>query len=71
MAASEFPNTQYTSEQFVESSSAILFDFSGHANKVCLLHYRPYPDNQTTGEWLLAKGRRNCGESRAQRRFAR
>ncbi|KAK7402489.1 hypothetical protein QQX98_011767 [Neonectria punicea] len=64
MAASKFPNTQYTSEQFVESNGTILFDFSGHTNKVCLLRYSSSPGNQTTGERLLAKGRRNCGESR-------
>ncbi|KPM36135.1 hypothetical protein AK830_g10453 [Neonectria ditissima] len=60
MAASKFPSTQYTSQQFVESCGAVLFDFSGPANKVCLLHHRP------TGEWLLAKGRRNCGEPRGK-----
>lgn len=57
---SSFKNvTQYTSEQFVESCGAILFDLSNNEEKsVCLIHYHK------KDEWLLAKGRRNCGESR-------
>lgn len=47
---------QYTSEEFVESCGAILFD--SQIQEVCLIHYIE------KGEWLLAKGRRNCGESR-------
>ena len=59
MAASPNITTQYTSEQFVESCGAILFDLSTSQNKtVCLIHYH------AKNEWLLAKGRRNCGESR-------
>lgn len=51
--------TQYTSEEFVESCGAILFDLSVPQNKtVCLIHYH------SKNEWMLAKGRRNCGESR-------
>ncbi|EAU31850.1 predicted protein [Aspergillus terreus NIH2624] len=51
--------TQYTSEQFVESCGAVLFDLSSpQKKKVCLIHYH------AKNEWLLAKGRRNCGESR-------
>ena len=47
---------QYTSEQFVESCGAILFDLTTSQNKrVSLVHYRP------KDEWLLAKGRQNCG----------
>lgn len=48
----------YTSEQFVESCGAILFDLSTQNKTVCLIHYH------AKDEWLLAKGRRNCGESR-------
>ncbi|CAG8947351.1 unnamed protein product [Penicillium salamii] len=59
MAASPYATTQYNSEQFVESCGAILFDLSDKQNKkVCLVYYR------AGNEWLLAKGRRNCGESR-------
>lgn len=47
---------QYTSEELVESCGAILFD--SQIQEVCLIHYIE------KGEWLLAKGRRNCGESR-------
>ncbi|KAJ5712749.1 hypothetical protein N7493_009217 [Penicillium malachiteum] len=61
MATSPNITTQYTSEQFVESSGAILFDLSNGKNKtVCLIHYH------AKDEWLLAKGRRNCGESRQE-----
>ena len=60
MASSKFATTQYTSEDFVESSGAILFDFSQETTKVCLIHYL------AKDEWLLAKGRRNCGESRRE-----
>ncbi|KAJ5478184.1 hypothetical protein N7530_003693 [Penicillium desertorum] len=49
---------QYTSEQFVESCGAILFNLSTQNKSVCLIHYH------AKNEWLLAKGRRNCGESR-------
>jgi 8-oxo-dGTP pyrophosphatase MutT (NUDIX family) len=54
------PTTQYTSEEFVESSGAILFDLSHETKSVCLIHYT------VKDEWLLAKGRRNCGESRLE-----
>ncbi|KAJ5106219.1 hypothetical protein N7456_002894 [Penicillium angulare] len=61
MATSPNTTIQYTSEQFVESSGAILFDLSNNQNKtVCLIHYH------SKNEWLLAKGRRNCGESRQE-----
>ncbi|KAL1624705.1 hypothetical protein SLS56_007681 [Neofusicoccum ribis] len=56
MAASSFPTKQCTAEQFVESAGAVLFDES--MSRVCLIHFIQYD------EWLLAKGRRNCGESR-------
>ncbi|DAA79676.1 TPA_exp: Uncharacterized protein A8136_0449 [Trichophyton benhamiae CBS 112371] len=58
MAASAFKTVQYSSEQFVESSGAILFDFSAGIAKVCLIH------DVKNDEWLLAKGRRNCNERR-------
>ncbi|KAF2744332.1 hypothetical protein M011DRAFT_470468 [Sporormia fimetaria CBS 119925] len=58
MASSNYATSQYTSEEFVESSGAILFDLSPKQSKVCLIHYI------AKDEWLLAKGRRNCGESR-------
>ncbi|KAF2630904.1 hypothetical protein BU25DRAFT_251966 [Macroventuria anomochaeta] len=56
MASSKHPTTQYASDKFVESCGAILFDFA--ERKVCLVKYIP------TNEWLLPKGRRNCGEAR-------
>ena len=67
MAVSTYPTTQYPSEQFVESSGAILFnltktdsnsDSDPPSPQVCLIHYLP------KNEWMLAKGRRNCHESR-------
>jgi 8-oxo-dGTP pyrophosphatase MutT (NUDIX family) len=58
MATSPNTTTQYTSEQFVESCGAILFDLFAQNKTVCLIHYH------AKNEWLLAKGRRNCGESR-------
>lgn len=60
MATSKYRTTQYTSEEFVESSGAILFDLSNETQRVCLIHYN------VKNEWLLAKGRRNCGESRLE-----
>jgi 8-oxo-dGTP pyrophosphatase MutT (NUDIX family) len=56
MATSTYAINQYTSNEFVESSGAILFDLSQKESRVCLIHCKD--------EWLLAKGRRNCGESR-------
>ncbi|KAK1980830.1 NUDIX domain-containing protein [Colletotrichum cereale] len=58
MATSNFLTSQYPSEAFVESCGAIAFDLSKKPAEVCLLRYL------ATAEWLLAKGRRNCGESR-------
>lgn len=58
MATSPYITTQYASEQFVESCGAILFNT--RRKTVCLIHYH------AKDEWLLAKGRRNCGESRQQ-----
>ncbi|KAL4872558.1 NUDIX hydrolase domain-like protein [Aspergillus spectabilis] len=62
MATSIFPTTQYTSEQFVESCGAVLFDLSQKPKRVCLILYR----HRENDEWLLPKGRRNRGESRRQ-----
>ncbi|ORY13704.1 NUDIX hydrolase domain-like protein [Clohesyomyces aquaticus] len=59
MAASSFITRQYLSENFVESCGAVCFDLSvATEKKVCLIHY------PKKGEWLLAKGRRDQGESR-------
>ncbi len=56
MTFSQFPTTQYSSSELVESAGAILFHQS--TKRVCLLHLI------FSGEYLFAKGRRNCGESR-------
>ena len=58
MATSRFQTTQHTSSQFVESAGAILFRLS--TQQICLLHLLP------RNEYLLAKGRRNMGETRQQ-----
>ncbi|KAL3459139.1 hypothetical protein BJX64DRAFT_265339 [Aspergillus heterothallicus] len=56
MAVSRFLTSQYSSEHFVESCGAVLFDMSRTVKQVCLIQHH--------GEWLLPKGRRNIGESR-------
>ena len=56
MAVSQFKSEQYTSEAFVESVGAVLFHLS--RQEVCVLHLL------NRDEYVLAKGRRNCGESR-------
>lgn len=56
MAASEGQTKQYTTEDFVESAGAILFQLS--TRKICLLR------SCERNELLLTKGRRNVGESR-------
>ena len=56
MASSRFESEQYTSEAFVESAGAVLFRLS--SREVCVLHLLK------RNEYVLAKGRRNCGESR-------
>ena len=56
MATSRFESEQYTSEAFVESVGAVLFQLSNW--EVCVLHLLK------RDEYVLAKGRRNCGESR-------
>jgi len=59
-----FKTTHHTSSQFVESAGAILFDFPSLGKKrVCLVNHL------VKDEWLLAKGRRNIGESRAEAAF--
>ncbi len=58
MATSRFRTSQYTSEQFVESAGAILFRLS--TQEICLLHLLPLE------QYILAKGRRNLGESREE-----
>jgi 8-oxo-dGTP pyrophosphatase MutT (NUDIX family) len=56
MAASQFPTTQYSSENFVESAGCILFKLS--AETIGIVHHK------RSGQWLLPKGRRNVGENR-------
>ncbi|KAI4138046.1 MAG: hypothetical protein L6R39_006991 [Caloplaca ligustica] len=56
MSISRFETEQYTSEAFVESAGAVLFRLS--TREVCVLHLLK------RDEYVLAKGRRNCGESR-------
>lgn len=56
MAASTFNATQYDAPHFVESVGAIAIKVS--TRELCLVHY------DKRDEWLLAKGRRNVGESR-------
>ncbi|KAL8788531.1 MAG: hypothetical protein Q9213_001604 [Squamulea squamosa] len=56
MAVSQYVSEQYTSEAFVESVGAILFRMS--TKEICILHL------PRRNEYTLAKGRRNCGETR-------
>ncbi|KAF2706659.1 hypothetical protein K504DRAFT_459068 [Pleomassaria siparia CBS 279.74] len=59
MADPTFPICQIPPERFVESCGAVLFDLSRpQTKKVCLVRFIE------RDEWYLAKGRRNCGESR-------
>lgn len=58
MAASRFHTHQYSAENFVESAGAVLFHLS--SARVCLVHLL------SRDEYLLAKGRRRCGESRLE-----
>ena len=58
MAASSFSAAQYTSKSFVESAGIVPFHLA--KKQICLLFHT------ARNEWLLAKGRRNCGESRHQ-----
>lgn len=54
MATSRFPTSQYTFKQFVKSAGTILFRVS--TRETCLLYLLE------RNEYILAKGRRNCGE---------
>jgi len=56
MAISRLESEQYTSKAFVESAGATVFRLS--TREVCVLHLLK------RDEYVLAKGRRNCGESR-------
>lgn len=56
MATSRFESEQYFSENFVESVGAVLFRLS--TREVCIVYLR------SRDEYILAKGRRNLGESR-------
>ncbi|KAK3294910.1 uncharacterized protein B0H64DRAFT_197900 [Chaetomium fimeti] len=56
MASSRFESEQYTSEAFVESAGGVLFRLS--SREVCVLRLLE------RDEYVLAKGRRNCGEAR-------
>jgi 8-oxo-dGTP pyrophosphatase MutT (NUDIX family) len=59
MAASTSQTKTISSEKFVESCGAILFDLANLSDiKVCLVQHRH------SGEWHFAKGRRNQEESR-------
>lgn len=55
MTSSRFQTAQFNSQQFVESAGAILFRLSTH--EICVLHLFE------RDEYVLAKGRRNCGET--------
>lgn len=56
MARSEFESEQYFSDCFVESAGAVLFRLS--TQEICILHLLD------RNEYVLAKGRRNLGETR-------
>lgn len=56
MASSQYHTTQYDAEHFVESVGAVAIKTS--TRELCLIYYKE------RGEWLLAKGRRNAGETR-------
>lgn len=56
MAESRFTSDQYASEAFAESVGGVLFRLS--SRQVCVLHLLK------CNEYILAKGRRNCGEAR-------
>ncbi|KAI9833973.1 MAG: hypothetical protein M1826_005878 [Phylliscum demangeonii] len=56
MAVSRFASEQYPSSDFVESVGAVLFRLS--TQEVCVVHHL------SRNEYVLAKGRRNCGETR-------
>lgn len=53
------PSATYLSDSFVTSAGSILFRKAPDTNKlqICILYER------RKGEWLLPKGRKDCGES--------
>jgi len=53
---SQFSSLQLYADEFVESAGAVVFK----SQQICLIHHR------IKNEYLLPKGRRNCGESRIQ-----
>ncbi|KAJ7637671.1 NUDIX hydrolase domain-like protein [Mycena polygramma] len=56
--ASPYPSTQYFAPQFVISAGCILFRKGEEGGlEICVLHDR------NTDEWVLPKGRKDCGES--------
>ncbi|KAJ7659953.1 NUDIX hydrolase domain-like protein [Mycena rosella] len=59
MASSPYPSTQYFAPQFVIAAGCILFrkQADTDALEMCILHDR------NKDEWLLPKGRKDCGES--------
>jgi 8-oxo-dGTP pyrophosphatase MutT (NUDIX family) len=57
-AKSKYPTQQYSAEELVESCGAIPFLLS--KRQIFLVHYI------AKDEWLLAKGRRDCHESRRE-----
>ncbi|KAJ6577154.1 NUDIX hydrolase domain-like protein [Mycena capillaripes] len=58
MASSAYPSTQYFSSQFVVSAGCILFRRGEESGlEICVLHDR------NKHEWVLPKGRKDCGES--------
>ncbi|KAF2839835.1 hypothetical protein M501DRAFT_1010858 [Patellaria atrata CBS 101060] len=56
MVQSRFSSSQYFSDSFVESAGAVLFRLS--TREICILHLL------SRDEYVLPKGRRNCGETR-------
>jgi len=60
MAASPYPSTQYFASQFVISAGCIIFRKEAEVLEICILHDR------NKDEWLLPKGRKDCGESTSQ-----
>jgi 8-oxo-dGTP pyrophosphatase MutT (NUDIX family) len=58
MSSSILESAQLPSSAFVESAGAIPFCLS--TRQICILHHR------RRNEYLLAKGRRNCGEHRRE-----
>jgi len=65
MATSSWPTTNYASSSLTESAGAVLFDLA--FGRICLLEYPTSKPGSSTPriEYLLAKGRRNWSETRA------